>query len=247
MNIDDEKLMAFVDGELSASETAEIQSAIVRDPALAQRVERIRSVRSALRAAYDPVAEEPVPQRLLALLGERADEEAEPTPVASIAEARERRARSRFGPPAWAAMAASLVVGLLAGRMIAPGGALIEGDDSRIYAGAALARVLDTGLASDAENATRATRVGLSFRTRDARLCRTFVSADDDSAVSGLACRDSGRWAVQVAVQERGEAGAYRQAASVSPAVLEMVDALIEGEPLDADEERSARDSGWRS
>ena len=57
MNYDDETLMAFADGELDELLSAEIASAMERDPALARRVERHRALRAQVAGAYSTVLE----------------------------------------------------------------------------------------------------------------------------------------------------------------------------------------------
>lgn len=70
MSVPDELLMAYADGELSgaehAAERARVEAAIQSDPALANRVEQHRALRAQLKATFDPVLDEPVPDRLLA-------------------------------------------------------------------------------------------------------------------------------------------------------------------------------------
>jgi hypothetical protein len=240
MKLTDEELMAYADGEMSAMDAKRVEAAMAADAALAARVARFRAVRRALHTAYDSVLTEPVPERLRALLGDVAANEP-PPPAVDLAAHRETR-KARFGPPAWAAIAASLVVGVLVGRAVLPSNDLLVGDGR--YAGAELARVLDTRLASDAVNQSAATRIGLTFRANDGQICRTFSHATEADTTSGLACRENDRWAVQVAV--RGDAqGEFRQAGADAPAILDAVDAMMSGEPFDATQERAGRDSNW--
>ncbi|MFN3843995.1 MAG: zf-HC2 domain-containing protein, partial [Rehaibacterium terrae] len=63
MRISDERLMAYVDGELDAAQAAQVEAAIAADPALAAAVARQRRLRERLRAAFDPVLDQPVPER----------------------------------------------------------------------------------------------------------------------------------------------------------------------------------------
>jgi hypothetical protein len=240
MTLRDEELMEYADGQMSAMDAKRVEAAMAADPALAARVARFRAVRRALHTAYDSVLSEPVPERLRALLGDVAANEP-PAPVIDLAAHREKRS-VRFGPPAWAAMAASLIVGVLVGRAVLPSGDLVV-DDGR-YAGAELARVLDTRLASEATNQSDATRIGLTFRAKDGEICRTFSHAERTGATSGLACREGERWAVQLAVHGDAQ-GEFRQAGADAPAILDSVDAMISGEPFDATQERASRDQSW--
>jgi len=72
MKADDTLLMAYVDGEMDAAGVAEIEAAMESDLALARRVRVLRDTTAALRAAFNDVAREPVPERLLAPLGAQA-------------------------------------------------------------------------------------------------------------------------------------------------------------------------------
>lgn len=253
MAVDYETLMRFADGDLPPDEAARVAAAIRADPSLAAQLERMRSVGTSIKRAYDHVTDEPIPAHLLALLGTLAGDKPEqeprpqaepaqdraPEPVVDLAAARERK-RLRFGAPAWSAIAASLVLGLLVGRMAAPE-SLLQNTSRGLLAGSALERTLDQQIAGQAGDAPM--RVGLSFRTRDGGYCRTFTH---ESGMSGLACREGDDWAVRVAVQEEAAHGGYRQAGAAAPAVLEAVDSLIYGEPLDAAGEEAARARGWR-
>jgi hypothetical protein len=247
MKITDEELMAYADGELPPLAAKRIEAGMAEDAELAARVARFRAVRRALKTAYDSVVSEPVPEHLRALLGDVAANEPEiparrPAPV-NLSDAREKRAL-RFGPPAWAAMAASLVVGVLAGRALLQPSADIFTSDG-LYAAPSLAEALDTRLASDAQN--RPTRIGLTFRAQTGEVCRTFAHEAHQRVTSGLACREQDRWAVRVALTQAASSSSdYRQAGASAPAVLEAVDEIIAGEPFDAEQERAARDGDWR-
>jgi anti-sigma factor RsiW len=61
-----EQLSAFIDGELPPEAAAGIEAALRRDPALAAQADAFRRDRDALRAAYAPVASEPLPAAWLA-------------------------------------------------------------------------------------------------------------------------------------------------------------------------------------
>lgn len=241
MQFDDDTLMAYADGELPAAEAERIAAAIKADPLLAARVERFRSVRRALKAAYDSVAEEPIPDRLRALLYDVEAKSPDPKPAAPVIDISAAREKRRgFSAQTFAALAACLVGGVLLGRIsdTPEEGVLVSGRDG-LRAGTELTRVLDQRLASAEENANAAIRVGLSFRSQDGQYCRTF-----DGAVAGLACRGEDAWFVHVAAP--GQSSDYRQAGAETP-VMDAVDALIEGEPLDAAQEEEARGNRWRA
>jgi hypothetical protein len=220
----DERLIAYVDGELPDEARAQFEAEMAADPALADQVARHRSLASRLAGAYAPVLEEPVPLRL------------------TVAAAANDRGRPRLGLVQWGAMAACLVAGVLAGRLANPeSGALVTRDGALVARGE-LAQALDRQLAAQ----PGPVKVGLSFRTADGRYCRTFQAAAD--RLAGLACRADGRWVAQTTTAWSPAATTdYRTAGSETPPeVLAAVDRLIAGEPLNAAAERAARDKGWR-
>lgn len=232
MAVTDDMLMAWLDGELGAAERADVEAALAVDAALRARLEQQRRLRARLAAHYAPVVTEDVPERLRAML--------EPK-VVDLAQARASRAR-----PLWqslAAIAATLVLGIAIGTRM-PGGdagpVVVRG--GAMVASGALAEALDTQLAA-AQPADATTRIGVSFARANGQWCRTF----DSAAVSGLACRDAGDWRmVATAAGAGAERGEYHQAGSAASLVLQAAQDLMAGEPLDADAERRARDSGWR-
>lgn len=219
----EERVIAYVDGELAGPELARFEAELARDASLSAEVAQQQRLKARLNRAYAPVLEEEVPPRLVMTAG-----------VANPP--------GRFAWAPWGAVAASLLVGLLIGRLALPAGGPLTVAGDGLVARGALARALDTQLASDGG----AVRVGMTFRTAEGRYCRTFQSAGD--RLAGVACRDGDRWVARTTTAWAPAAGpAYRTAASETPpAVLATVDALIVGDALDAAAERAARDRGWR-
>jgi hypothetical protein len=229
--IDDDLLMAYADGELDELGRARVERAIAEDDGLRARLEQQQRLRATLAAHYGPAAEEEVPERLRAMLETNV---------------------VRFAPrplslPLWrgfAALAASLVLGLALGRtLLAPAGGPVAIEHGTMVAQGPLAGALDMQLAS-AQPAGAPVRMGISFAVADGRLCRTF----DSAALSGLACRGDAGWQLMMTAAGAGGGprGDYRQAASGNPLVAQAAQELMTGEALDADGERRARDAGWR-
>lgn len=178
---------------------------------------------------FAPVVEEAVPERLRALL-------VEPGVDTSMA-ARRNAKRRLFAPVHWGAIAASLVFGLTIGLRPWVPAADITSANGTLVASGALADALDTQLASD-QPADADIRIGLSFRDRQGRACRSFEAR----AVSGIGCRDGGRWALERAIGGRANQE-YRQASSGE--LLAAAAAMMAGDPFDGAAERAARDKGW--
>jgi anti-sigma factor RsiW len=272
MTWNDEALMAFVDNELDDRERARLKLALSADVSLRRRLAALKQLRRRVEAAFAPVLEEPVPDRLKAALRApaRATAPAVPPAKASFVATppavdldEVRAARSplpRMGLSGglspwwqWGGMAAALALGVLLGtqldRVVKPGGAstagLQQAQDGRLLAHGVVDQALSTQLASEPVNGAPVA-VQLSFVDKAGSYCRTFSTA----ALAGLACRQNERWAVQtLAAVETGadsSKGNVRQAATIlPPAVLEAVDTRIRGNALDAARERQARDQGW--
>ncbi|MFK2931871.1 hypothetical protein [Dyella agri] len=245
--IDDDTLQAYVDGALTAADAARIDAALAQDDALARRVRQMQTLNAQLRAAFDPVLDEPVPARLSALL----EPQAAPTaPLTVLEGGRDSHASRRRTPRRWlmpgAALAAS--VALLAAGLWwwHAGDALVRMHDGEPYAAGVLGRALDQSLASEPD-AHAPVAIGLSFRAADGRICRTFT-VRTPPARAGLACRAATGWALPVLSPSAPETGGeLRQAASsLPPAVQAAVDARLQGNVFDAQQERAARAAGWR-
>ena len=61
----EEELHAWVDGELGDARRAEVEGQLAGNEEAAARARRYRSINEALKSLYDPVLDEPVPDRLL--------------------------------------------------------------------------------------------------------------------------------------------------------------------------------------
>jgi len=235
MKFSQETLMAYADGELDEQTRRAIEAEMAADPQVAQEVERQRAMRADVDAAFAGVLDEPVPDRLL-----RAATKAKAAPQ-----------RRQWAWPEWTSIAASLVIGVLAGRALLPSaddggnGIIAAGIDGRIVASGQLAQALSEQLSS--QDGTDID-IGLTFRSKAGEYCRTF-GARDGSAVVGFACRDAEVWRVDMltAAPPTEAGGDYRMASTQLPApVVQAIAERMQGEALDADEEAIARQRRWR-
>ena len=238
MTISEEMLGAYVDGELTAAERAQVEAAIAADLQVSQRIETLRAVRNRLLAGFSATIEEAVPQRLLDTL------DAAPA-VTDLEQARAaRKAGSiRWAGPEWGAIAASLLVAVVLGYFLlrSPVPGLLVKREGQLLAQNALAETLSNQLAGD--QGSSSIRVGISFRDKQGAYCRTFTLPDR----AGLACRENGQWRVPVLVRsaEGQESGARQAGSPLPPEILRAVEDRIAGEPLDAADEVAARQSNW--
>ena len=232
MNVDLETLIAFADGELSGAERDEVRRALDADPALLAQLETQQRLRARINSAFDPIAEEPTPARLVAAVQAPAN-------VVSLS-----ARRSRWSAREWGAMAASLAAGLIVGIGVLRPNPLVATDSTGPVAAGALRQALDTQLASDTNAVVR---IGITYRNNDGAFCRTF--AMNSAHMQGVACRAESQWRLEIVTHDAAaQTGDMRAAASaVDPAILQVAQSTMRGDAFDATAERRARDAAWRA
>lgn len=234
--VSDETFFAWLDGELDPAQAAMVEAEVAADPGLSARAAEHRAMQQKLKGAFDSLLDDPLPDALVAAAGNRAA-------VIDLAEVKRAREARRF-PVAvqLGAIAASLAVGILVGTIASRphdmGPVTVAG--SNLYANAGLNHALDTQLASAPGGDIR---IGMTFRDGGGAICRTFVT----KASTGLACRQSDKWRVRgLFGAPEGQAGDYRMAGGMEPALADMVESTMRGEPFDAAQEQAAKQRQWR-
>jgi hypothetical protein len=226
----EEQIIAYVDGELGPIDALRFERAMETDKVLADQVARHRALRERVASHFAPVAQEPLPERLTAMLDRG------PTVVSFPV------VRPSARPPLWrryGAIAATLAAGLIAGQLLPRAGQ--DAPHGAIVAQAGLANALDTKLAS--AGAGEGYAIGVSFRSKAGDYCRTFEGAGS----SGIGCHHDGAWEIrQLSAGDSHAATGYRQAGSADPATLQAAQDMMAGDPLDAAQEKTARDKGWK-
>ncbi len=245
----DAQLATFLTGTLEDEALIDaIEAAINADPALATRAEALASAEpmdAAVREAFAPVLDAPVPDRLIAAATPRAAE------VVDLAAARAAKSaaplptpandtgRSSWRWPQFGAMAASLALGVLIGGPLLKGGAEAPAGGSLVLASADLTAMLDsapsgqkTDLAALGEG-----EVVLTFRNADGQLCRQFLIEGAGGTTSdALACAGSGaqkEWQIEAYGRRAAPVGEMKLAGGdAAPAVVAAVDAMIDSDPL---------------
>jgi hypothetical protein len=232
VTISRERLAAYADGELDGDEARAVEAEIAADPVLRDQLDAHRALRQRLAARFAPIAEQPVPDRLVdVLMRDRSQTNVVdlPTPAAKRRTPRPRAYWPRIAVPA---LAASVVVALIG----------IRAWTSRGYADAALAQALDRQVVA-LQSAQAPVRVLLSFRDGEGDYCRGFAR----DGRSGIACRDSRGWRLRKVFEgSRRGSTEYRQAGSDDAAVMAAIQDMAAGPALDAAAEAEAVRRGWR-
>lgn len=239
MDVSREMLMAYADGELDELTARRVERAVADDPELAAQLEADQTLRAKLQSHLAPAAEEDIPAAWMAMIAEAAEEDSK---VVSFADARE--ARTVRGVPRWGAgvaIAASLALGVMLGTQVSSsGGALVE-KDGMLLASAGLEQALDRQLAS--AQAGEEVRILASFQREGGDFCRAFAGPEH----SGIACREAAGWRLERLLPgAEAQSSQYRQAGSAEAELMAAAQDMADGEPLDAVQEKAARDSGWQ-
>ena len=255
MSINKGDLMAYADGELGANDAARVEAAIAADPALAERLAAERRLRAALRDHLDPVVREPIPDELTAMIAAAAQErepetdiETDARKIVNLAAARAAREEDATFQPSglrqqWRsglAIAASLVLGVVLGTQLHPGGSIVQ-KDGMLVASGSLSEALENQLAS-AQDESNELRILTSFQREDGDYCRVFEAVP----TSGIACKTGGSWILErTSASTHRQTSEYRQAGSAESALMQAAQEMARGAPLDSAQEEAARSQGW--
>jgi hypothetical protein len=244
MNVTDEMLMAYADGDLDEATRAQVEQAMEAQPELREVVERHTRLRASVSQTFEPVLEEKVPDRLSRML------ESTPAPnVVPFKRADTVRSPQRWQLPVWMSIAASAVLGVAIGYFVwhrPEASATVVAQSDGLVASGTLASALAQQLAST-QTGKEPVRLGVSYRDRAGEYCRTF-SAGGENAFAGIACANGGNWRIRMLTEAQSrEGGEYATAASSIPtSVLEVVNENIQGEPLNAAQEARAAEQHWK-
>jgi hypothetical protein len=239
LELNDELLCAYMDGELEAEMRARVEQALIDDAGARVRLERMRVADERLKAdiplpALQP--NDPLSARIL-----------DGTPMPSAA-----RPSPRWGAviTALAAGISGVIVGfVLARSQQAPEAPVVATIPAPSLSGASsntlLLAALDSGESGKAiEQAGRSAQIILTFESDDGRYCRAFRSHEASAAAEGVACRNGGQWEV-VAWDGTVDPDEGFRAAGASELLDDVMDRLGGGAALEAADERALIERHW--
>ena len=240
----EERMIAYLDGELDDDEMLAFEEQMADDPALAEEVGRLMANDDLLRGAFDSPMSEVADEALLARMGlalaEAPDAEAprhqrEPAPAND-----NRPFLQRWAVPLGGALAATLA----AVAVFAPGsGPAGTGFDR------AMSETRSLQVAS-LDSGAELTPL-LTFQAADGTYCREFSIARPGSAGgSGVACNRGGSWQVEAlesgAVELAGPDDIRLASGQDGESLEATYERLGAGDPLDAASESVLIGSDWQ-
>lgn len=248
MQIDDDTLIAYIDGQLDDTRCRAVEDALRADPALAARLDRLARAGELARRSLAPRFEAPVPPALIAAVWQAPDPRS-----------RRPRAAGGWSPQGWWRLAGVWPRTALAGvlSLVAAGWLavslstredLLAGQDVRDEA---LALALDTAVSGEPLQTRDATLTLLgSFRAAGGEACRAFTRERETTETLAIACREDGAgWTIVFAAEGSGDdqAAGYRTASDERVAEADaFLQQSLRATALDADEERALIERGWR-
>jgi len=247
MNIteqDYELLSQYLDRELPAGESEQLELRLAAEPQLQAALGRLQALQSRLQAAYGELGQGPVPARTLALLQQApAQASQQPLPTAKVVQLPAKRAVN------WGfALAASLVVAVSA-TLVSQWDQQSAQSGADTLLAAALESTPSRGTGWETLSDGRKLRPVLSFQNSTGDWCREYLVGDSDGNWHGVACRGNEGWTTEVLAATRIEdaSAQYRPAgAADSMDVADYIDRNANGIPLDAREEAAIMARGWQ-
>ncbi|MEX2469400.1 MAG: hypothetical protein WD396_06575 [Pseudohongiellaceae bacterium] len=241
LQINDERLTAFLDGELPSDEMQEVREAIAADAALAARLADITQIDTLVRSHAHAMDDRPMPKAVMRGLQGTGDK------IVSL----NIWHRGRQVMEQHAALAAGLVMAVALLVIMVPRQLEEERLQGRLQESAALADYADY-LADTLSGNTVMIDDGamlmgrFSFRDERSRYCRQYRLQTQQTSSENVACRDAQGWTL-VASLETSAAGdsEYRPTSQV-PAMEALLDDMMQGDILTLEEEQTLIDQDWR-
>ncbi|GMQ75044.1 MAG: hypothetical protein BMS9Abin01_0287 [Gammaproteobacteria bacterium] len=271
MKIDDETLVAFVDGELDGAGEARVRERLQSDSELRKRARTYQDSARVLQQAFAPQLRRAIPGKVLRLLRPAVDGAASGGGASRFGGLRMSRLTSSpvLALAASLLLAVGITVGVVASRAIVQGTtsassviAILDGADGwdRGFDTTMSGKPFSVGMSGGGRSAAVVPLT--TFLDQDDRYCRSFqrsvTSRADIERVRGIACRDvaSGRWRTRVVVADATAAAAsadepsgearYRPAASSSGDGFErLLETYMTTSPMSAAQEAGLIARGW--
>jgi hypothetical protein len=239
MKWDDDKLSAFLDGELPPEEMTALERSLAADTALAARLQQLAGASRAFADSIASIDARPLPASVGSLLtadGARVIPFRRRSLPLFVMEHRAVAASIVCAAAVWSVAMLTRVPELPASNPL-------------IAANSPLGRALDGAQTGERTEIGRGVSVEpqLTFASAADSFCRQYRLASDSAVAEAIACREDETWQVKVtsfAVAARAGPDYQTARSPRSPALEAFIDANIAGDPLDreAEAELIARD-----
>lgn len=261
MTLMDEKLSAYVDGELSDDEMERIRCTVDTDPLLAARVDKLKQVDHLIASTYAEIDNEQIPFAVLKMLQPN-------TNIRPAGNKENRDSLLSFKPVIqffvrWRmsamSMAASIVFVVAAGlgvqQALKPSGAesllasnMIDQSSPLHYA---LERVASSQEYLADLPADIAITPVLTFVSIDGDYCREFSLRTENMTHRSVACRSQSGWEIQRTVKTGMQGSSLEDTYSTASSEIDenfnaFVDGLMATSPFDAQEEAAIVSRHWQ-
>ena len=263
MNISDEIVSAYADGELSRARKKQFEDQPAAELDLRRRAKKIKRLDALLKQAFPLEAD--IPQRFIETITGRAGQTDKAANVISMSgRGRKHRPRPGYWKPASLAASVTLMIGAIAGSLLltddqqaslAPSLAVAIKPGVEFRSGSELHGVLEhTPSAASvrlAQNGAVFEPV-LSFKGTDGHYCREFDLHYELETVSALACRaDDASWRLTAmaagAATGQAHGNDYQLASGQDSEALDTaIDRLMAGAPLSKEEEQRLIARQWQ-
>ncbi len=249
---DDIALSAYIDGELPREDAQALKERLLKEPALARRLEVLRGADDDALRMYAAIDRQAMPQAVLDLLGQESTTVKDSNVIAFP----KRGIQQFFQMPVAIAASVALLAGLLLGDIVRESNQA-NPELTGLYAGQVAAdsnlhRILENGTSSQAASLSDGVNAELllTFQDRDGDYCRQLRVDGSGAPLQGIACRRGGSWQVEAVgiAGARSPDGSYQQASGDTPASIDSaIDSLIGAlPPLDLEEEINVISRGWK-
>ncbi|RTZ96133.1 MAG: hypothetical protein DSY90_11495 [Deltaproteobacteria bacterium] len=257
----DERIMAYVDGELTPEEAAEVRALIQNNPEALKQVDIFSHSAAMLQGVYDAPLTDAIPDRLIDTV-QNYQPDAPPKKItARIWNFLESGLHwPRWSPGYGLALSAALLLGISAGylaaRRVSPPGRI----DTTLFSGEKFSQGLETTrsgqMFSLADGTIHITPVA-TFKDRAHQYCRQYEIISDESEKhgfsQGIACRTaSGQWRAFIQMAAAPDQLPSRANTDYVPAghdddLFETVlEKTMATPPLTLDQESALIEHAWR-
>lgn len=240
MAISDEKLNAFIDGELSLLEMSIVRDAIAKDNEIADRADALAALNSQITASLSSIDAIPLSTGLSQMKSQlEAGSHAE-TAANVVRFPWWRKAQTAMTMPTAIAASVAAIFGFFL--------------NSETYTGAgamsdwkAISQALSNQVSGERVTTNRGSsfEARLTFLNQKDEYCRQFyIKTNNAPALQSIACRTENDWQLRAAMPS-GDQSSY-QAASSDRALDDVIDAMIKGDIVSPEQETKAIERRWK-